>query len=85
MKLTHKLTRHMNIYTSQQVFSIHIQPKQNILILKEDNNTSDNFASHENEKSTLKKQDIEKDYRNLVDKSSDIRSHVKDNLSGYTP
>ena len=31
----------------------------------------------------LKKQDIEKDHRNLVDKSLDTKSHLKDNLLSY--
>lgn len=41
---------------------------KNILILREDNNTSENFESHENKESILEKQDIKKNHKNLVGK-----------------
>ena len=54
-----------------------MQPEHDMPILREDNNRSDNFRSYENEKCTPKVQDIEKDHRDLVDKSSDTGSHVR--------
>lgn len=54
-----------------------------MLIPREDNNALENFKSHEDEKLKLEGQNIERDYRNLIGKSSDIESHIKDNLSGY--
>ena len=51
-------------------------------ILREDDNTSDNFGLYEDEKSTLEVQDIERDYRDSVGKSSDIGSRAK---AGRTP
>ena len=47
MKSTHRFKRHMNTCTSQQVFPIYIQPKQNTLIPGENYNTSENFKPHE--------------------------------------
>lgn len=55
-----------------------------MLIPGEDDNTLENFGPNKNYKSTLKKQNIEKDYRNLIEKSLDTRNHVKNGLSGYT-
>ena len=52
---------------------------------REDDNTSEYYELHEDEKYILDKQDIEKDNKNLVGKSSDIRSRVRDSLSGCTP
>ena len=83
MKSTYKLTNNINTCTSQQVFSIHMQPEQDMLILGEDNNVSENFGPHKDDKS--EEQDIEGDHRNLVGKRSDIESHVKDGLLGRTP
>ena len=40
-------------------------------MLEEDNNVADNFKSYEDEKSISKVQNIEKDHRDLVGKSSD--------------
>ena len=40
-------------------------------MLGEDDNTSDNFGPYKDGKSTSEVQDIEKDHRNLVGKSSD--------------
>ncbi len=82
MKSIYELTGHINTYMSQQVFSIYLQPKQDIPIPGKDDNISENFGPHEDEESTLKEQDIEEDYRNLVDKSLDIGSCTKDSLSG---
>ncbi len=62
-----------------------MQPKQDTPIPGEDNNTSRNFRPHEDEESTLKKQDIEGDYKNLVGERSDIESRAKNGLLGHTP
>ena len=43
-------------------------------MFEEDENTSDNFGFYEDKKSIPKAQDIERDHKNLVGKSSDIRS-----------
>ncbi len=85
MKSTHGLTKHKNIYTSHQVFSIYIQSKQNTPIPGENDNISGNFEPYKNEKSTLEEQDIKRDHRNLVGKSSVTESHVRDDLSGCIP
>lgn len=56
MKFTSRLTRHINAYICQiiqQVFLIHIQLKQEILMSEEDDNASNNFELHEDEKSIL--------------------------------
>lgn len=37
---------------------------------EEDNNTSDNFGLHLDKKSTLDEQDIQRDHKDLVSKSS---------------
>lgn len=44
----------------------------------------DNFRFYEDEKSTPKAQDMEKNYRDLVGESSDTRDHIKNSLSGRT-
>ena len=75
----------MNSYTSQQVFPIHMQPKQNMPIPRENNNASENFKPHEDEKSTLEEQNIEGDHTNLVSENSDIGSYTRNGLSGHTP
>ena len=62
-----------------------MQFKQNIPIPEEDDNTSKNFGPYEDEEFTLKEQEIEKDYTNLVSKSSDTESYIRDGLSGHTP
>ena len=43
----------MNICMSQQVFPIYMQPKQNTPILGKNDNSSENFGPHEDEKFTL--------------------------------
>lgn len=55
-----------------------------MLLLGEDNNISEDFGLYEDEKFILKEQNIEKDHENLVDKSLNTRSCVKDSLSKYT-
>ena len=83
VKSTHGLASHMNMCASQQGLPIYMQPKQNTPIPGEDNNISENFGSHEDDKS--EEQDIEVDHWNLVGKSSDTVSHVRDCLSSLTP
>lgn len=51
----------------------------------EDDNILKNFRLHKNEKSTLKKQDIEDNHTNWVGKSSDTENHVRHSLSEHTP
>lgn len=44
-----RFTKRINIYTSQiiqQIFVLHMKPKQDILILREHDNISDNFGLH---------------------------------------
>ena len=62
-----------------------MQPKQNMPILGKDNNTSENFWLYKNKESILKEQDIEKKYKNLIGKSSDIGSGAKNSLSRHIP
>ena len=83
MKLTYRLTRHMNTCTSHQVFPIHKQPKQDTPILEKDDNALENFVSYENDES--EEQDIKKDHRNLVGKSSDTWICIRDGLSVRIP
>ncbi len=85
IKLTHGLTKHMNTCTSQQVFPIYMQLKQDTLIPREDDNALGNFRLNENEKSPLEEQDIERDHKNLVSERSDIGSCARDSLSKHTP
>ncbi len=75
----------MNTYISQQVFPICMQSNQETPIPGGDNNALENFGPHEDQKSILKEQDIEENHKNLIGKSSDIRSHIKDGLLGFTP
>ena len=53
-------------------------------MLGEDNDASKNFGPYEDKKSTLEKQKIEKDHRDLVGKSSDTGSYARDGLPGHT-
>ena len=55
LKSTCGLTRHMNIYTSHQVLSIHMQPKQDTPIPREDENVSEYVGPHEDEELILEK------------------------------
>ena len=84
MKSTGGLTRHINLCTSQiiyQVLSTHMQPKQDMPMLGEDDNSSDNFGPYEHEGSTLEAQDIEGDFRDSVGKSSDTGNRAR---AGHT-
>ncbi len=74
----------MNMCMSQPNLPIRIH-KQDTPIPRESDYVSGNFGSYEDEKSTLKEQDIEGDHRNLLGESSDTRSRVKDGLAGRTP
>lgn len=47
---------------------------------KKGNNVLNNFSPYKNKKSILKKQNIEKNYKDLISESLDIRSYAKDNL-----
>lgn len=53
-------------------------------MLEEDNDALENFRSHENEKFTLKEQEIEKNHRNLISKSLDTKNQARDGLSRHT-
>lgn len=59
IKLTYRLTRHINMCTSQQVFLIYMRLKQDEPILRENDNISENFGLHKNEEFILEEQDIE--------------------------
>ena len=88
MKLKTGLTRYMNACMSQliqQGLPIRMQPEQDMPMPREDDNASKYFGPHKNEEYTLDEQNIEGDHRDLVDKSSNIRSRVRDNLSKRTP
>ena len=50
-----------------------------------DNYASEIFGPHEDEKSILEEQEIERDHRNLVGKSSDTRSDARDGLLRHAP
>lgn len=87
MKRINRCIKYINAYINQiiyQVFFIYIQPNQNISILRKDNNVIEIFWPYKDKKSTLKKQNIKKDHRNLMDKSLNIKNYIKDGLSGYT-
>ena len=51
-----------------------------MLIFGEDNNISENFIYDEDKEFIQEKQDFEKDYRNLINKSLDTRNQVKNSL-----
>ena len=73
-------TRHMNMYTSHQVLPIRMQPQQNTPI----SGKKANFGPHEDEKSILQEQDIERDHKNLGGKSSDPENRARDGLARHT-
>lgn len=50
MKLRYRLTRYMNTYINKHVFLIYMRFKYNMLILKNDNNLSENFMLYEDDK-----------------------------------
>ena len=71
-----RLTRYMNACTSQiiqQVLLLHIQPEQD---MRKDDNALNNFVPYEDKESTLEAQDLEKDHKDSVGKSSDTRSYA---------
>lgn len=75
----------MNAYRSQIIqptLSIRIQLKQNTPLPGKNDNAFKNFGLNKNEKSTLEEQNIEKDYRNLIDESKNTKSHARNSLSG---
>ena len=80
LKLIHGLTRHMNTCTSHQVFLIHMQPKQNTAILREDENVPENIGPHQDKESTLEEQDNKEDHKNLGGESLDTGSCTSNNL-----
>lgn len=54
-------------------------------MLKKKNDILEIFGSYKDEKFILQKQDIEKDYTNLVGKSLNTRSYAKKSLLRYIP
>lgn len=56
-----------------------------MLTLREEDNLSDNFGPHLDEKSALERPDIEKNDIDLVDKSVDTRSRIREILSERIP
>lgn len=54
-------------------------------ILWKDDNILENFESHEDEESIMEKLNIEGDYRNLIKKSSNTRSYIRNGFSKRTP
>lgn len=61
-----------------------MQPNQDMPMPGKDDNISKNFESHENKESILEKQNIKRDYRDLVSKFMDTESREKDSLSKHT-
>lgn len=55
-----------------------------MLMPGKNHNVSKNFELHENEKSILEKQNIKRDYRDLVSKFMDTESCEKNSLSKHT-
>lgn len=51
---------------------------------EKNNNTLKNFGPYKDEKSIIKKQEIGRDYRDLIGKNLDTKSHAKDSLTEYT-
>lgn len=52
---------------------------------EEDDNISECFETHKDEKYTLDDQKIKRDFIDLVSKSLNIKSHAKNNLWGHIP
>ena len=52
-------------------------------MLQKNDNVSKNFRLFKDEESTLEEQKIEKDHRNLVGKSLDIKKRTKNSLLEY--
>lgn len=61
-----------------------MQFKQNISMPAENDNVSENLGPYKNKKSILKEQEMEGDYRDLIDKSSDTKNRARNGLSGHT-
>lgn len=82
MKSSSRLIKHLNICIN---LPLYIQPNRDSFILVEDNNASDYFMYYDEKKYLLdnKKQDIKKDQKNLINKSSDSKS-VKNMLFRHT-
>lgn len=59
------------------------QLKQEMPILKEDDNALNNFRHHKKKEYTLKKQDIENNQIDLIGKILDTRNYAKDILPEY--
>lgn len=55
-----------------------------MLIPGENDNISDDFRFYKDEKFILEQQKIENDYRNAISENLDIKSHMRNILSGYT-
>lgn len=53
-------------------------------MLEKKNNALENFRSYEDEKSILEKQNLKKDYKDLINKSLNTISNAKDSLSKHT-
>ncbi len=53
------------------------------LLLEEDNKASKNVGFHENEKFTMKEQDIERYNRNLAGEILDTKSYIRNDMPGY--
>lgn len=54
-------------------------------MLRENENVSDNFGPHKDEESALKRQNIEGNNIDLVNKSSDAESYARNILSRRSP
>lgn len=52
---------------------------------KKDDDISENFRSYEDEESIIKKQEMEEDHGDSVNKTLNTKSHAKDTLLGHTP
>lgn len=52
---------------------------------KKEDDILDNYGFYENEEMTQEKQKIKEDYRDLMDKSLNIKSYIRDGLLKYTP
>lgn len=59
--------------------------EQDMPMSGKNDNTLENFDLHKNDNSILKKQDIERDNKDLVGKDMTTRSHARDGLLGQTP
>lgn len=60
-----------------------MQSKQDTLMPEKNDNILENFKPYKNEKSILEEQKIEKDYKNLIGKSLDTESYIKNGLLRY--